>query len=130
MLISLHPACGGLNRNRVLQKEKVSNLDVSVVRHLPPMESVEDVTVEDFSVEEFDFYCTLFEVLLEELEMRDRMEIEEWGSSELGVWPQAWDMDLEALLDEFDYAEIDGMRERFGLQPKLAAMPPRNVWKP
>ena len=105
-------------------------MDVSVVRHLIPMESVEDVTFEDFSLEEFDFYCTLFEVLLEELEMRDRTEFEEWGSPELGVWPQAWDIDFEALLDEFDYAEIEGMREHFGLQPKHAAMPPRNVWKP
>ena len=105
-------------------------MDVSVVRHLPPLESVEDVTVEDFSLEEFDFYCTLFEELLEELERRDRMEIEEWGSPESGAWSRARDMDLEALLDEFDYAEIEGMRERFGLQPKLAEMPPRNVLKP
>ena len=105
-------------------------MDVSVARHLLPLESIEDVTVEDFSLEEFDFYCTLFEELLEELEMRDRMEIEDWGSPESGAWPRAWDMDLEALLDEFDYAEIEGMRERFGLQPKRAAMPPRNVWKP
>ena len=105
-------------------------MDVSVVRHMPPLDSSEDVTVEAFSLEEFDFYCTLFEELLEELERRDRMEIEEWSSPESGALPQAWDMDLEALLDEFDYAEIEGMRERFGTQPKQAAMPPRNVWKP
>jgi hypothetical protein len=105
-------------------------LDMSVVRHLPPLESSEDATTEFFSLEEFDFYCTLFEELLEELEMRDRMEIEEWGSPESGTLPRAGNMDLEALLDEFDYAEIEGMRERFGMQPKRAVMPPKNVWKP
>lgn len=105
-------------------------MDVSVVRHLPPLDSGEDVTVEAFSLEEFDFYCTLFEELLEDLERRDCMEIEELNISELGIWPTAWDTDLEGLLDEFDYAEIEGMRERFGLQPKQAVMLPRNVWKP
>lgn len=89
-------------------------MDMSAVRHLPPLE-IDDGITESTSIEEFDFYCTLFEELLNELERRERMDEEERGSSESGAWSRAWDIELEALLDEFDYAEIEEMREHFGI---------------
>jgi len=52
----------------------------------------------DISIEEFDFYCGLFEEMLDEIERNE--------------------LDLESYLDEFDYAEIQQMRELFGLCPR------------
>ena len=52
----------------------------------------------DISIEEFDYYCALFEEMLDEIERNE--------------------LDLESYLDEFDYAEIQQMRELFGLCPQ------------
>ena len=61
-----------------------------------------------FSMEEFERYVDLFE------EMLDRMEEETEGEkSECQCNQDELDWSLE--LDEFDMAEIAGMRERFGL---------------
>ncbi len=49
----------------------------------------------DFSMEEFDHYCALFDRMLEELERNE--------------------LDLESYLDVFDHYEIQRMRELFGL---------------
>jgi len=58
-----------------------------------------------FSLEEFERYADLFE------EMLERMEEEAEGEeSEPQVEPE-W----SPVLDEFDLAEITGMRGRFGL---------------
>jgi hypothetical protein len=128
MLISLHPACGGLIPLRDSARGEVKELDMSAVRHLPPLE-IDDGITESISIEEFDFYCTLFEELLNELERRERMDDEDRGSFESNAWSRAWDIELEALLDEFDYAEIEEMREHFGIAKSgLAAMPSKNVW--
>jgi hypothetical protein len=52
----------------------------------------------DISIEEFDYYCALFEEMLDEIERNE--------------------LDLESYLDEFDHAEIQQMRELFGLCPR------------
>ncbi len=65
------------------------------------------------SLVEFDYYCTLFEEMLEE------METNEYGSYEPreGVdFPRGFEIgELDECLDEFDLAEIEHMRERYGL---------------
>ena len=66
------------------------------------------------SLVEFDYYCTLFDEMLEE------METNEYGSYEpKGVdFSRGFEMgelDLDEGLDEFDLAEIEQMRERYGL---------------
>ncbi len=50
----------------------------------------------DFSMEEFDNYCALFDRMLEELERNE--------------------LDLESYLDDFDNHEVQRMRELFGLE--------------
>ncbi len=59
-----------------------------------------------FSPEEFERYADLFE------EMLERMEGEEAEGEENE--PQV-DPEWSPVLDEFDLAEIAGMRERYGL---------------
>lgn len=49
----------------------------------------------DISMDEFDYYCALFERMLEEMERNE--------------------LDLESYLDDFDRYEIRRMRELFGL---------------
>lgn len=49
----------------------------------------------DFSMEEFDYYCALFDRMLEEIERNE--------------------LDLKGYLDVFDHYEIQRMRELFGL---------------
>jgi len=49
----------------------------------------------DISIEEFDYYCALFEEMLDEIERNE--------------------LDLESYLDEFDHAEIQQMRELWAL---------------
>ncbi len=67
--------------------------------------SREEPTV-SFSMEEFERYVDLFE------EMQERME-EDAENNECQCNQDELDWSLE--LDEFDLAEIAGMRERFGL---------------
>jgi hypothetical protein len=52
------------------------------------------------SLIEMEFYCDLFEELFEELDRRVTGRVE----------------DLEGLLDEFDRAEIEHLRIRYGTQ--------------
>ena len=59
-----------------------------------------------FSLEDFERYADLFE------EMLEHMEGEETEGEESD--PQV-DPDWSPVLDEFDLAEIAGMRERYGL---------------
>jgi hypothetical protein len=72
-------------------------------------ETVSSLSLEEpevrFSLEEFERYVDLFE------EMLERME--EAENSECQCNQEELDGSLE--LDEFDLAEIEGMRERFGL---------------
>jgi hypothetical protein len=75
-------------------------------------ETVSSLSLEEpevrFSLEEFERYVDLFE------EMRERMEEAEGENSECQCSSQD-ELDWSLELDEFDLAEIDGMRERFGL---------------
>ncbi|MCW3989536.1 MAG: hypothetical protein NWE88_05615 [Candidatus Bathyarchaeota archaeon] len=59
-----------------------------------------------FSLEEFERYADLFEEMLERMEGEEA----EGEESEPQVEPE-W----SPVLDEFDLAEIAGMRERYGL---------------
>lgn len=74
-------------------------------------ETVSSLSLEEpevrFSLEEFERYVDLFE------EMLERMEEAESENSECQCSQDELDGSLE--LDEFDLAEIEGMRERFGL---------------
>ena len=71
-------------------------------------ETVSSLSLEEpevrFSLEEFERYGDLFE---------ERMEEAEGENSECQCSQDELDGSLE--LDEFDLAEIEGMRERFGL---------------
>ncbi len=52
----------------------------------------------EVSIAEMEFYCDLFEEMFDELDRRETNRIE----------------DLELLLDEFDRAEIEHLRLRYG----------------
>ena len=56
--------------------------------------------LENISLAEMEFYCDLFEEMFDELDRRE--------PSGVG--------DLEGLLDEFDRAEIEHLRLRYGTQ--------------
>jgi hypothetical protein len=57
-----------------------------------------DGRIMEISITEMEFYCDLFEEMLEDL---DRHE-------------PRWADDLEGLLDEFDRAEIEHLRLQYG----------------
>ena len=52
----------------------------------------------DVSIDEMEFYCGLFEEMFQELDRRESVRID----------------NLEGLLDEFDRAEIERLRLRYG----------------
>ncbi len=62
--------------------------------------------VDCFSLEEFERYVDLFEEMLERIEEEGELNECKYNQDEL---------DWNLALDEFDLAEIAGMRERFGL---------------
>jgi hypothetical protein len=57
-----------------------------------------DGRVMEISLIEMEFYCDLFEEMLEDLDRRE----------------PRWVGDLEGLLDEFDRAEIEHLRLQYG----------------
>jgi hypothetical protein len=62
---------------------------------------------------EFDYYCTLFEEMLEEMETSEYRSFE---PNEGVDFPRGFEIgELDDCLDEFDLAEIEHMRERYGL---------------
>jgi len=65
------------------------------------------------SLVEFDYYCTLFEGMLEEMETS---EYRSYESNEGVDFPRGYEIGkLDDCLDEFDLAEIEHMRELYGL---------------
>jgi hypothetical protein len=80
-----------------------------VIARVEVEETVSVMSLEEpevsFSLEEFERYADLFE------EMLERMEEEAEGEESE---PQA-EPEWSPVLDEFDLAEITGMRERYGL---------------
>jgi len=54
--------------------------------------------VMEISLTEMEFYCDLFEEMLEDLDRREPI----------------WVRDLDGLLDEFDHAEIEHLRLQYG----------------
>lgn len=92
-------------------------MDMSEMKHPFPGEVYDDGPTGYVSLADFDYYCTLFEELLDELESKERMNGEAEDAAESSTWLDKWGLDLEGCLDEFDHAEIVQMRERFGLAP-------------
>jgi hypothetical protein len=84
-----------------------------VTRHTVLIEMGTYESAEQVSIEEFDLLCTLFEGMLEELE-REESECSGSGKSST-MWHEDIDLDLESYLDEFDRAEIEQMRQSFGI---------------
>ncbi len=69
-----------------------------IVRDQRSMTVEHDGRVMEVSLAEMEFYCDLFEEMLNELDRRE--------SSVVG--------DLGGLLDEFDHAEVEHLRLRYG----------------
>lgn len=67
------------------------------------------------SLSEFDYYCNLFEDMIEEMERNDYTTNEENNVRGFSRGFEKEDMDLNDCLDEFDLAEIEQMRKRYGL---------------
>jgi len=67
------------------------------------------------SMKDFDYFCTLFELMLDELERNEGTLSEFVGLVSLNRGFGTSDPDLEGFLDEFDRYEIQKLRESFGL---------------
>ena len=67
------------------------------------------------SLSEFDYYCTLFEDMLEEMESNEYVANEAKNVTGFSRGFEKEEMDLDDCLDEFDLAEIEQMKERHGL---------------
>jgi hypothetical protein len=67
------------------------------------------------SLVEFDYYCTLFEEMLEEMETSEYRSFEPNEGVDFPRGYEIGELDLDECLDEFDLAEIEQMRERYGL---------------
>jgi hypothetical protein len=67
------------------------------------------------SLVEFDYYCTLFEEMLEEMETSEYRSHETNEGVDFPRGFEIGELDLDECLDEFDFAEIERMRERYGL---------------
>ena len=67
------------------------------------------------SLAEFDYYCTLFEEMLDEMERNERVVYELQKAVGFSKGFEKQERDLEDCLDEFDLSEIEQMRERYGL---------------
>ena len=67
------------------------------------------------SMEDFDYYCTLFELMLDELERNEGTLSDFAGPVLLNRGFGTSDLDLESFLDEFDRYEIQKLRESFGI---------------
>jgi len=67
------------------------------------------------SLVEFDYYCTLFEEMLDEMERNERVVYELLKAVGFSRGFDNQEIDLDDCLDEFDLSEIERMRERYGL---------------
>lgn len=67
------------------------------------------------SLVEFDYYCTLFEEILEEMETNEYRSHEPKKNVDSSRSFEIEKLDLDECLDDFDLAEIEQMRERYGL---------------
>ena len=67
------------------------------------------------SLGEFDYYCTLFEEMLDEMERNERVVYELQKAVGFSKGFEKQEIDLDDCLDEFDLSEIEQMRERYGL---------------
>ena len=67
------------------------------------------------SLAEFDYYCTLFEEMLSEMDRNERVIHELLKAVGFPKGFDEQEMDLDDCLDEFDRYEIEQMRLRYGL---------------
>jgi hypothetical protein len=67
------------------------------------------------SLSEFDYYCTLFEEIFEEMERNKYAAIASQNVVGFAKGSEMEEPDLDSCLNEFDLAEIKQMRERYGL---------------
>jgi len=67
------------------------------------------------SLVEFGYYCTLFEEMLEEMETNEYRSYKPKDGVGFSRGFEIGELDLDECLDEFDLAEIERMRERYGL---------------
>lgn len=67
------------------------------------------------SLSEFDYYCTLFEDMLEEMERNEYATNEAKNVTGFSRGIEKEEIELDVCLDEFDLAEIEEMKERHGL---------------
>jgi len=91
----------------------VKKMSMSEMEQSFSIERGPDESEVHISLAEFEQYCTLFEELIDELERNESAAYEFRGSV---VATREFEMDdLEGCLDELDHAEIEEMRERYGL---------------
>ena len=90
-------------------------MDTSEIEQTPPIEMKPNEPVGHILQTDFDHYCTLFEALIDELERNGAAMHEIKSTDKLTKGFEKGDLDLEGDLDEFDYFEIEQMRERFEL---------------
>ena len=79
------------------------------------IEMLPDEPEVQISLVEFDYYCTLFEEMLEEMETNEYRSYEPKEGVDISRGFEMGELDLDECLDEFDLAEIEQMRERYGL---------------
>lgn len=94
-------------------------MDLIITELTPPLWIQVEPEV-DFSLEEFDHYCELFEKLLMELE-NENWTVAEEIRCEPAMGSASKHSNLEDYLDEFDWHEISGMRTLFGITDWLDA---------
>jgi hypothetical protein len=67
------------------------------------------------SLSEFDYYCALFEDMFGEMERNEYVTNEVKNVTGFSRGFENEEKDLDDCLDEFDLAEIEQMKERYGL---------------
>lgn len=67
------------------------------------------------SLSEFEYYCTLFEDMLEEMERKEHVNNDAKNVTGFSRGLENKERELDDYLDEFDLAEIEQMKVRYGL---------------
>ncbi|UCH57124.1 MAG: hypothetical protein JSV18_07260 [Candidatus Bathyarchaeota archaeon] len=65
------------------------------------------------SIGEFDYYCRLFEEFFNKQQRPETPSEGDYGLPRWRIMVDHYDLYLESYLDEFDYAEIEQMKERY-----------------
>ncbi len=93
----------------------MNHMGTGETEQIPSIEmSCEEQEVQ-ISLSEFDYYCTLFEDMLEEMERNEYVTNEVKNVTGFFRGFEKEEIELDDYLDEFDLAEIEQMKERYGL---------------